>query len=107
MPLYNKLVRDEIPAMIQNTTKDFHMKCLNEDEYIPELEKKLNEEVKEYHDAKTDREALEELADIMEIIHSLAVIHGSDIKEVEKIRHDKAKEKGSFQERIFLIDVQD
>ncbi|MEW9109597.1 nucleoside triphosphate pyrophosphohydrolase [Cytobacillus gottheilii] len=107
MPLYNKLVRDKIPAIINNTAKDFHTKRLSEDEYIIELKKKLNEEISEYQIAGDNQDALEELADVLEIIHSLAIVHGADIDEIEKIRQKKAEEKGSFQERIFLIDVED
>lgn len=41
--------------------------------------KKLEEEIDEYQIAKTDREALEELANILELIHALAKIQGASI----------------------------
>jgi predicted house-cleaning noncanonical NTP pyrophosphatase (MazG superfamily) len=33
--------------------------------------------------------------------------HGISIEELERVRHTKAKERGGFQEKIFLIEVED
>ena len=76
MPTYNKLVRDKIPQIIEQTGKEFHTRTLNEEEYIVELKKKLNEEISEYQNSRNNEEAMEELADVLEVIHSLAKIHG-------------------------------
>jgi len=107
MTIYNKLVRDKIPEIIKSSGKEFRTKLLNEGEYIKELKTKLNEETTEYIEAKTDEQALEELADVLEIIHSMAVVHGSNFEEVEGIRKAKHLKRGGFQEKIFLIDVED
>jgi predicted house-cleaning noncanonical NTP pyrophosphatase (MazG superfamily) len=107
MPVYNKLVRGKIPEIIKSSGKEFRTKQLNEAEYIKELRTKLNEEISEYIEADTNGQALEELADILEIIHSLAVVHGSNFERVEDIRQDKYIKRGGFQEKIFLIDVED
>lgn len=107
MPIYNKLVRDKIPEIIKSSGKEFRTKQLNEAEYIKELRTKLNEEISEYLEAATDAQALEELADVLEIIHSLAVVHGSNFEAVEDIRKAKHIKRGGFQEKIFLIDVED
>lgn len=107
MPVYNKLVRDLIPEVIQNSGKKFTTRILEDDEYIIELKKKLSEEIQEYKNAATDKEAIEELADILELMHALAKVHGANIQEIEKIRQDKAKKRGGFSEKIFLIEVED
>lgn len=107
MPVYNKLIRDRIPEIIKQSGKKFTTKILNETEYVIELKKKLNEEVEEYQNANSSNEALEELADILELMHSLAIIHGANINEVEKIRQEKALKRGGFNEKIFLIEVED
>ena len=107
MPVYNKLVRDKIPEIIKSSGKEFRTKQLNEDEYIKELRSKLNEEISEYLEAYTDEQSLEELADVLEIIHRLADVHGSNIESVEDIRKEKHIKRGGFQEKIFLIDVED
>ncbi|PKR76810.1 phosphoribosyl-ATP pyrophosphohydrolase [Halalkalibacillus sediminis] len=107
MPTYNKLIRDKIPEIIDSTGSSFNTRTLNEKEYIQELKKKLNEEVEEYQEAKTSPEALEELADILELLHALSKVHGSSIDTVEKVRCEKAQEKGAFEKRIFLENVED
>jgi predicted house-cleaning noncanonical NTP pyrophosphatase (MazG superfamily) len=107
MPTYNKLVRDRIPEIIEQQGKKFTTSILSEGQYISELKKKANEELQEYIDAQNDEEALEELADLLEIIHSLANIHNGTMETVEKIRREKAVKRGGFQEKIFLIEVED
>ncbi|UOK59054.1 nucleoside triphosphate pyrophosphohydrolase [Metabacillus hrfriensis] len=107
MPTYNKLVRDRIPEVIKRTGKSFNTTILTQEEYIKELKKKSYEELEEYMESKNDEEALEELADVLEILHAFAAVHGSSINEVEEIRKKKAEKRGGFQERIFLVDVED
>ena len=107
MPMLNKLVRDKIPQIIRKSGKKPVSKKLNQEQYINELRKKTQEELQEYLTAETDEEALEELADLLEIIHSLAKVHGSTIEEVDKIRVDKAAKRGGFTDKVFLIEVQD
>ena len=106
MPTYNKLVRDRIPEIIANSGKGYRAQVLSEDEYIKELQKKSIEELNEYLSSASDQEAIEELADVLEILHALAKLHGSSFAEVEAIRKAKAEKRGSFNERIFLVDVE-
>lgn len=107
MPTYNKLVRDRIPEVIERTGKSFQTTILSQEEYIKELKKKSYEELEEYMSAENNEEALEELADLLEILHALAAVQGSSIDKVEEIRKKKAEKRGGFQERIFLVDVED
>lgn len=107
MAIHNKLVRDRIPEIIEQTGKKFSTKVLNKDEYIQELRKKSLEELQEYLDSKNNEEALEELADVLEIIHALSEYHGADFNQVEEIRKQKAEKRGGFKERIFLMEVED
>jgi predicted house-cleaning noncanonical NTP pyrophosphatase (MazG superfamily) len=107
MPVYNKLVRDRIPDIIENTGKQFSTRILENEEYIKELKNKSFEELEEYINAENDNDAIEELADLLEIIHALAECHGSSIEKVEEVRQTKAQERGGFKERIFLIEVVD
>lgn len=107
MTVYNKLVRDKIPAIITKAGKSFNIKTLDENEYKQELIKKLSEEIDEYKDAQSNEAALEELADILEVISALAETHGAYYEKLEAIRKSKAQERGGFQEKIYLIDVED
>ncbi|QNF29959.1 nucleoside triphosphate pyrophosphohydrolase [Metabacillus elymi] len=107
MPVYNKLVRDKIPEIIEKTGKKYMTKILSNEEYIKELQTKGFEELTEYVEAKDKESSLEELADVLEIIHALAEYHGSSINQIEEIRKKKAVERGGFKEKIYLVEVDD
>lgn len=107
MPSHHKLVRDRIPEIIGTSGKSFSTRVLDSNEYIIELKKKLLEEAKEYQETFEDEHALEELADVLEIIHAAANIHNSDMDEIEKIRKEKEKKRGGFKDKIFLEKVED
>lgn len=105
MPTYNKLVRDRIPHIIMSQGKECRTRILDPEEYMQELRTKLREEAEEYFEAEKDQDALEELADMLEVIRALAEVHGANAAELDKLRADKAEARGGFQERVFLIDV--
>ncbi|TMU87116.1 phosphoribosyl-ATP pyrophosphohydrolase [Bacillus sp. BHET2] len=107
MPTYNKLVRDRIPEIIEETGKAFTTRVLSEEEYLIELKKKSFEELEEYHDAESREEAIEELADLMEVVHAFAKSHNTSLDEIESIRREKANNRGGFDKRIFLNKVAD
>jgi predicted house-cleaning noncanonical NTP pyrophosphatase (MazG superfamily) len=107
MLTYNKLVRDKIPQIIENTGKKFSTEILNDQDYIKYLKEKSYEELDEYCAAESNEEAVEELADLLEIIQALAKHHGSSIEEVELVRQEKTEKRGGFEEKIFLIEVED
>jgi predicted house-cleaning noncanonical NTP pyrophosphatase (MazG superfamily) len=107
MPVYNKLVRDCIPKIIESSGKKFLTRILNNEEYITELKNKSFEELQEYVQTTNNDDAIDELADLLEIIHSLAEYHGSSIEMVEEVRKVKAEKRGGFKEKIFLLEVED
>lgn len=107
MPTYNKLVRDLIPNIIQSTGKEFRSRTLDEQEFIVELNRKLKEESEEYFAAEQPAEALEELADMLEVIRALAAAHGSSWEQLKALREKKAEARGGFLDRVYLIDVDD
>ncbi|GLX65727.1 nucleoside triphosphate pyrophosphohydrolase [Paenibacillus glycanilyticus] len=105
MPVYNKLVRDLIPQVIESNGKEYRTRILEDDEYTYELRNKFKEEAEEYFSAQSSEESLEELADLLEVIRALAATHGFSWEQLEEIRQKKAATRGGFQEKIFLIDV--
>jgi predicted house-cleaning noncanonical NTP pyrophosphatase (MazG superfamily) len=107
MAVHNKLVRDHMKQIIIEAGRKPVMKTLDHEEYITELRKKSEEELQEYLTAKTDEEALEELADLLEVIHALAKVHDSSIEEVEKIRVAKKEKRGGFSDKVYLFEVTD
>ena len=99
---YNKLVRDRIPEIIGRSGRTCTVAALNETDYLNMLDAKLNEELAEYQESKS----MEELADLLEVIRAVAAARGSSIDEVEQIRKEKAAERGSFEKRLLLVEVQ-
>lgn len=107
MPVYNKLVRDRIPEIITKQGLSMKTRILDSNEYLTELRTKLQEETSEFLAAESSSEAIEELADMLEVIHALAEVHGVSVQELERIRAEKADKRGGFKDRICLIEVED
>ena len=51
--VYNKLVRDRIPEIIEDSGRKYITQVLPEDAYIQALDAKLNEELVEYQRSKS------------------------------------------------------
>ena len=47
--IYNKLVRDLIPDIIEESGNECRTRILSEEEYLKMLDAKLDEELAEYH----------------------------------------------------------
>ncbi len=101
--VHNKLVRDKIPEIIDNAGKTPVTHILSDEEYISELDKKLNEECSEYQADKN----IEELADILEVMYAIAEARGWSVSELEAVRRDKAEKRGGFKDKIYLEYVED
>ena len=97
--LYNKAVRDKIPEIIKSKGEQCIVKRLTDAELLPELEKKLHEELAEYEQTKSP----EELADILEVVYRIAELRGFSREKMETIRKKKAEERGGFERNLFLI----
>ena len=99
MVVYNKLVRDRIPEMIESQGEKPNIRILEQEEYLRHLESKLDKEVGEYH---RDKNA-DELADILEVVLALAEAHGVTRQALLSVFQKKHDARGSFEKRIFLI----
>lgn len=99
--VYNKLVRDLIPNIIEESGNECRTRILSDEEYLKMLDVKLDEELSEYHQDQN----IEELADLLELIHAAAIARGYTLEELEAVRAEKAKKRGGFEKKIFLIDV--
>ena len=100
--MYNKLVRDNIPNIIEQKGQKPITRILSEEEYLLELNKKLQEEVNEY----LQENDTEELADIMEVILGILDTKGISFAELEEIRKNKATKRGAFKDKIYLEGVE-
>lgn len=100
---YNKLVRNLIPEVIEASGNKCRTRVLSDEEYLEMLDAKLDEELAEYHKDQN----IEELADLLELIRAAAIARGYTLEELETARAEKAKERGGFERKIFLIDVEE
>lgn len=101
--IYNKLVRDNIPAIISADGKQATTRVLSDEEYLLELLRKLDEESLEL---KNDTN-IEELADLLEVIYAIASALSISREQLERVRAEKAKSRGAFNQKIFLQEVTD
>ena len=101
--MYNKLVRDKIPEIIEVSGKTCETEILSDEEYLKMLDKKLDEELAEYHQEQN----IEELADLLEVLYATAKARGYSIEELEKVRVEKKKARGGFDEKILLKFVEE
>ena len=83
------------------------MKILEPSEHAIEIKLKLVEELMEYQETSNNEDAIEELADLLELIYAVLPLHGSSMEELEKVRLSKLEKRGGFEKGYFLIEVQD
>jgi predicted house-cleaning noncanonical NTP pyrophosphatase (MazG superfamily) len=98
---YNKLVRDNIPAIIKAKGAACETEILSDADYLRLLDAKLDEELTEYHQDQN----IEELADLMEVIYACAKARGYTVAELESVRAEKAAKRGGFDRKILLKTV--
>ena len=101
--VYNKLVRDKIPQIIEKTGKTAVVEALDSEAYKRLLDEKLGEELQEY----LSSDNVEELADLVEVIYAILKYKEIDIDTFESIRMREATERGAFEKRLLLKEVLD
>ena len=99
--VYNKLVRDKIPQIIESSGKECTTEVLSQESYIQSLDQKLLEEMEEYQQSKS----LEELADLLEVMNAVVQARGYTWEELVRAQEEKREKRGAFSQRIFLKDV--
>ena len=99
--VYNKLVRDRIPEIIESSGKTCVVETLTDEMYIAMLDAKLNEELAEYQESKS----LEELADLLEVMGAVVKARGYTWDSLTAIRKKKREARGGFEKRILLKEV--
>lgn len=100
---HNKLIRDRIPAIIEQSGKTCKVKVLNQGDYLKALKNKLGEELAEYRSSGDPSE----LADLLEVIYTIARAEGLEVEELEAMRANKCRERGSFDQRLLLCWVEE
>lgn len=98
---YRKLVRDRIPEIIRQSGSSCRTQTLSDADYLTMLDAKLTEELLEYQQSHD----LEEMADLLEVIHAVVAARGHTMAEVEAIRIRKREARGGFDRHLMLTEV--
>ena len=98
---YHKLVRDEIPRIIEADGGQPVTRVLDHAGYRAALRAKLLEEAHEAQ-AAPDGQLASELADVLEVLRALATAHDMSWEDVVSEAGRKRAERGGFDKRIFL-----
>ena len=97
----NKLVRDNIPNIIEQKGDKPDFVILDSFDYYNELKKKLSEELTEFNES----DDILELCDLVEVISAILDYRNINGKEFEEKRSKKNEANGKFKDKIFLNGV--
>jgi predicted house-cleaning noncanonical NTP pyrophosphatase (MazG superfamily) len=97
--IYNKLVRDNIPEIIAKDgfSAEFHI-ASSDKEYERALYNKAIEELDELFKDRNEKE----FGDMQEVLSEIAEFFGINLTDAEKLKKERAKERGVFSKRIIL-----
>ena len=100
---HRKLIRDKIPQIIEANNGKYEIRIIKEDEFKKTLREKLVEEAKEVKEVKKKSDLLKELADVLEVIKSIAEDENINFELVETKQKERRNERGGFEKKLFLI----
>ncbi|HIU46615.1 MAG TPA: nucleoside triphosphate pyrophosphohydrolase [Candidatus Fimadaptatus faecigallinarum] len=101
MRKYDKIVRDRIPEVIEAAGQHAIYELVDHETALEGLKRKLSEELAEYLESGS----LEELADLLEVMHGVAYHSGVSWQELEAVRLAKRAERGGFERGVRLLEV--
>ena len=89
---YDKLVRDKIPSIIEASGKTAVTDRIPPENIQAALDRKLQEEVKEF----LESHSVEEMADVLKVFHGIAFHAGIDWSriEAERLRKKRPRSRG-------------
>lgn len=99
---YRKLIRDNVPAIMDKKRVRYSVRELGKEEYLKALRRKLIEEATELSRAKTRADLLSELADVLVVIEALLLEEKFTQDRVMTVFNANKKKKGGFDRRLFL-----
>lgn len=98
MKVYDKLVRDRIPEIIEASGNKCEIEVVSDEVALEYLYKKLNEEVGELLEDKN----LDEIADCLEVLFAIGAKYGYSEDEVLGRRNEKKSKRGGFNNNLIL-----
>ena len=98
MKVYDKLIRDRIPEIIEASGSKCEVEVVSDKVALEYLYKKLGEEVEELLIDKN----LDEIADVMEVLFFFFLKYGYSEDEVLGRRSEKKDSRGGFEDNLIL-----
>ena len=98
MKIFDKLVRDRIPEIIENSGNYCGVEVVSDEVALEYLYKKLQEEVDELVEDKN----LEEIADVVEVLFAIGGKYGYSEEDILNRRNEKKVKSGGFEDNIVL-----
>lgn len=98
MKEYDKLVRDFIPQIIEESGLECEIEQVDDKTALEYLYKKLMEETSELLMDKN----IEEVIDVIDVALAIGKLYGFNIEDIMWLRETKVKEKGGFEDNIIL-----
>lgn len=98
MKVYDKLVRDRIPEIIESSGNKCEIEVVSDEIALEYLYKKLSEEVSELLEDKN----LDEIADVMEVLFAIGSKYGYSEEDVLNRRNEKRDSRGGFENNLIL-----
>ena len=98
MKVYDKLVRDRIPEIIEASGNKCEIEVVSDEVALEYLYKKLNEEVGELLEDRN----LDEIADCLEVLFAIGAKYGYSEDEVLGRRNEKKLKRGGFEDNLIL-----
>lgn len=95
---HNKLVRDRIPDILKKDKVKFDFRVAKKEEFLDRLYEKLIEEINEFK----EKPSVDEFADIMEVLESIAREHDFQLEEIKIAKKTKKINRGGFNKKIIL-----
>lgn len=101
MKEYDKIVRDNIPTIIENSGSKCEIEIASDEEALLYLYTKLTEEVNEFLESKD----IHEMADVIEVLYAICDKMKITRAMLEATRQQKENENGGFENNIILKKV--
>ncbi len=103
--LFKKIIRDKLYQKILEENVKVDKINLDTPSKNQKLKEKLIEEVQEVLEATTKQELTEELADVLEVLYTLAHKSGISKQELTYTQKEKREQKGGFQDCIYIESI--
>jgi diadenosine tetraphosphate (Ap4A) HIT family hydrolase/predicted house-cleaning noncanonical NTP pyrophosphatase (MazG superfamily) len=101
-----KLVRDRISKIMTDQGIVIHERILDKKEFVISLKEKLLEEALEVQNAQNEKELIEELADVFEVLHTLIRSQDLTMEQIENARLQKRDLKGGFEAKVYIDSIE-